>query len=135
MLDIMKTNVITCLGSETVYSAACLMTKHNVGCVVICENKKPIGIVTDKDLLKKVICKNMPLGTKVQEVMNKPVITATSLDAIVKVAKIMEKNNIKRVPIVDPLNGELVGIVTAKDLVGPEADMITVLREYIEAQK
>lgn len=130
--DVMKTNVITASLSETVHSAARRMVEENVGCIVVCENNKPVGMLTNKDLVKKVIYYNIPLGTKVKDVMTAPITTAESLTPVVEIARLMDEKNIKRIPILDPYSKELVGIVTARDLVGIEANMITILRNYIE---
>jgi len=130
--DIMKTEVVTASLLDTVHSAAQKMVEKNVGCIVVCENNKPIGMLTNKDLVKRVICQNIPLGTKVKDVMTTPITIAESLISVDEIVELMDKKNVKRIPIIDPYSKELVGIVTARDLVGIEANMITVLRNYLE---
>jgi len=134
--EVMTADVITALESDTAFSAACKMVEHNIGCLVVCAGKKPVGIVTDTDLIKRVICeKTSSFETELREFMSSPVVSAHPLMLIDEVAELMQKNNIKRLPVVDSSSGELVGIVSAKDLIAAEKNMITVLHNYLDSMR
>lgn len=114
--NIMSKPVITISEDRTVAEAAHLMSTNNIGCLIVVSDGKPVGIITERDILKKVVVPNKPPhSTKVSDVMSKPLITGSPDMDVVYAAKLMISRNIKRLPIVE--NGKLVGIVTFTDLI------------------
>jgi signal-transduction protein with cAMP-binding, CBS, and nucleotidyltransferase domain len=93
------------------------MGKERIGSVIISDNgeKKHMSIFTERDLLTTFLAKEKSLLTEVGEVSSSPLIMANSGTTIHKTAAIMASNHIRRLPI--SKNGELVGIITARDLV------------------
>ncbi len=113
---IMVQKIITVEPSASVKKAAELMNKHEIGCLIVIDNGKPVGIITERDILKRIVNKlRNPQKTKVAEVMSKPLITATCDMRAGEAAKLMIERNIKKLPVVE--NGKLVGLVTLTDLI------------------
>ena len=114
--EIMVDSVITVEAKATVKTAVGLMNKHEIGCLVVVERGKPIGIVTERDILKRVIPKSKdPAKIKVSKIMSKPLLAGKPEMDISKAVKTMFKQKIKKLPVVE--RGRLVGLVTLTDLV------------------
>jgi len=104
---------------DTVQDIAVLMNKHQIGCVIIVNEKQPVGIVTERDIMKRVVSKGIaPKNLKAPDVMSKPLITASPSTPAGDAAKAMLKWNIKKLPVAE--NGQLVGVVTLTDLLRVE---------------
>ena len=75
--DVMSSPVITVNEDSTVEEAAKLMAEYNIGCVIVTkDNGKPVGIITENDLVRRVVSKNLrPSEVKSKEVMSSPLIT------------------------------------------------------------
>jgi CBS-domain-containing membrane protein len=100
---------------DTVQDIAVLMNKYQIGCVIIVDEEQPVGIVTERDIMKRVVSKGIaPKKLKVVDVMSKPLITASPCTSAGDAAKVMLKWNIKKLPVAE--NGRLVGVVTLTDL-------------------
>ena len=114
--DFMTKKVEAISENETVFNTAKIMTSKKIGSVVVMKKNEPIGIITDTDLVRKVIAKYKdPKKTKVKEVMTKNVITITKDDSIRRASVLMSENKIRRLPVIDKDKG-LIGIVTETDL-------------------
>jgi len=116
---IMIEKVVTVEPSVTVKKAAELMNIHEIGCLVVVSCEKPVGILTERDMSKRIVCESRePEKTKVVEVMSKPLITVSPNMRAGDAAKLMLERNIKKLPVVE--NGRLVGLVTLTDLLRSE---------------
>ena len=113
--DVMRKNVISIDSSMTVKDAAIMMVDTNVGCVVITRGNAPIGILTERDFVKKIVSEERDLSTPLADVMSFPLIAVDSGDTVWEAAEIMKKNKIHKAPVED--QGKLVGIITATDIV------------------
>ncbi len=113
--DVMRKNVISIDSSMTVKDAAIMMADTNVGCVVITRGNAPIGIITERDFVKRIVSEERDLSTPLADVMSFPLITVNSDDTVWEAAEIMKRNKIHKVPVED--QGKLVGIITATDIV------------------
>jgi CBS domain-containing protein len=91
------------------------MAEKRVGSVMVWIGGRPIGIFTERDLLKKVLMPGISLKKPVEDVMSSPLITTQYGTQAREVAKIMVANNIKRLPLYK--DDKMVGMVTARDLV------------------
>ncbi|ADP77039.1 putative signal transduction protein with CBS domains [Methanothermus fervidus DSM 2088] len=125
--DAMTPNVITAPPNISVAEAAAIMSKKRVGSIIIKDNSGPIGLVTESDIIRKVVAKDLKASeVKVSEIMTKNLITIEPESEIREAAHLMAKNNIRRLPVVK--NGVLVGIITSTDImvVAPELTEILV---------
>lgn len=67
---------ITCAKTSTLQEAASLMCTHKIGCIIVVDNKKPVGIITNSDIKNKIATGKFPITTAVTNIMSSPVITA-----------------------------------------------------------
>jgi CBS domain-containing protein len=111
--DFMTTNVITIGVNETALYAAKLMHQQDVGDLVVMEGNVPKGIVTERDLVRRVMALKKPLETKVSEIMTNPLITIEDNASLRDAARKMVKYKIRRLPVTK--NTVLVGIIVASD--------------------
>ena len=113
---VMVRNVKTAETEDTVLKAAEIMNKHEIGCVIAVQKKKPVGILTERDILKRVVFKRKdPAKTKVREVMSKPLITIKPNASIKGAIRKIIKENIKKLAVKNA--DDLVGILSLTDLV------------------
>jgi len=109
--------VDTAVPHESVYLAAERMLQRAVGCLVVVDDaNRPIGILTDRDLVQRVMAKGLsPTDTFVQDVMTHGLKTIGEDGTIEAALTLMRSGRFRRVPIVDQ-NSELVGLVTLDDV-------------------
>ena len=113
--DVMKTNVISIDSSMTVKDAACMMDDSNVGCIIITKGNAPLGILTERDFVKKIISKNMALSTPLSEVMSTPLTIISPDETVWEAAEMMKQNGIHKLPVQE--GNKVIGIITTTDLV------------------
>lgn len=124
----MVKNIVTIDQEKTVKQAGELMKKTRKGCLIVTKNGKPVGILSDSDVIKRVVAKNfLPSKIKVKQVMSSPLITISPDDDILSAVRKMKRNNIHRLPVV--LNGKLVGIISLSDIAKTSPEMLDLL-EY-----
>ena len=124
--SIMVDKVVTTKKDATVKEAVELMNKHEIGCLVVVENEEPVGIITERDLLKRVLAESKETkNMKVEEVMSTPVLYVTPNVEVEDAAKLMIQNKIKKLPVVE--KGKLRGLVTLTDLLRIQPQLI---RDY-----
>jgi len=113
--DFMTKEVIKIEVMKSALDATKLMAEREVGSLVVIDGNKPVGIITDRDVMVKVVANGLePSRTKVGEFMSKPLITVGLETPMIEIAKLMEEHGIRRVPVVE--RGEVVGIVTSTDM-------------------
>ena len=128
--DVMVRDVITVVAEASVKEAVELMNRHDIGCLVVMSRGKAVGIVTERDMLRRVLAKSVdPGGIKVSRIMSKPLIAGCSHMDLEDVARIMFRRKIKKLPIVE--EGRLIGIVTLTDMAiaHVEPKMVKVIKE------
>jgi len=113
--DVMVTNIITIEAEATVKNAAELMEKHDIGCLIVINYGNPIGIVTERDMLKKVLLQRRDSGkTKVGNVMSAPLITSHPQTDIREAVRLMNERRIKKLPVLE--EGKLIGLISLTDV-------------------
>ncbi|MCS7110572.1 MAG: CBS domain-containing protein [Candidatus Caldarchaeum sp.] len=113
--DIMSSDVVTVTPETSVYAAARVMAEEEVGSAVVVVGEKPVGIITERDLVRKVLAAGLsPRKTSVSTVMSSPVVVVGENTSLEEAVSIMAQNRIRRLLVV---SGEkLVGIVSATDI-------------------
>jgi PAS domain S-box-containing protein len=114
--DVMSTDVATIHPNETIAQASKVMSMKNISCIVAVEDEQVAGIITETDLLKRVVVSNKDsCKTKVSEVMSSPVETVPYDMCILDASKMLSHHDVKRLPVIN--DGKLAGVVTQTDLV------------------
>ncbi len=111
--DLMTKNVVTVDADKTVIEAATLMSQNDIGDLIVMDNKMPVGIVTERDLVRRVLADGKPRETKVSEVMTAPLKVIDPEAPIKEAARRMVNRRIRRLPVIK--DNKLVGIITAAD--------------------
>lgn len=128
--DAMNRRVIVVKPDTTVREAAKVMTKFRIGSLVVMEDDKLVGIITELDIIWKVVANDSdPNTTLVRDVMTKKVITIKPNKSLEDAADLMVHNKIKKLPVVE--DHKLVGILTATDLISFEPKLIEGLAKLI----
>jgi CBS domain-containing protein len=113
--DIMTKNVITVTADTTIFEAADLMNSKGIGCLLVVQDGVPVGIVTERDFVRRIVAKNLPYSVKVSEIMTKNLVTVDPDMSLKDAARLMSINKIRRLPVLK--QNKLVGIVVASDFV------------------
>lgn len=133
--DVMTSPVIAIGEGETIYKAAQLMNRHEVGCVIVTGKEgKPAGILTERDLITRVLAKNViPGKVKAGKVMTSPLITVDSEETLQEAARKMSRLNVRRLAVV--YKGNLVGIITGKDILAVTPELLEIMQERARIEK
>jgi CBS domain-containing protein len=119
--NICNREVVIARRDDSIVEIARLMRRHHVGSVVICEERhghnKPVGIVTDRDLVVEVMATSVDEGeVSAGDIMSYELLTAREQDGLWEVMQRMRARGVRRVPVVDK-DGGLLGILTADDII------------------
>jgi len=113
--DVMVTNLITIEAGASAKKAAELMDKHDIGCLIVISYGNPIGIITERDMLRRVLLQRRDLAkTKVGNIMSAPLITSHSQTDIRDAIRLMNERRIKKLPVIE--DGNLIGLVSLTDV-------------------
>ena len=112
-----KTVTLNADSDPTVLDATKLMLRNKVGSVVMVnKNNGPVGIVTERDVLRKVATSRKMLGdVKAKDIMSRPVITIKPYDSVEKAAAVMAKMKIKRLVVIEQ-DGSMEGVISLTDI-------------------
>jgi len=111
-------SVVNVTPDTSVLFVAELMRSKNLGCVVIAEEQKPVGIVTDRDfaLRRDVLCNEEADQAPVSRIMTREVFTIRKDTGIFDAIQEMKSSGVRRLPVVDA-GGRLVGLITLDDII------------------
>ncbi|MBK5132996.1 CBS domain-containing protein [Candidatus Bathyarchaeota archaeon] len=127
--DVMSSPVVTLDEFVTSNKVAKIMAKNALGCVIV-TNKigKPVGIITERDLVQRVLAKNLvPDAVEAKSIMTSPLVTISPESTVTEAAKQMNSLNIRRLGVI--YKGSLNGIVTSKDVLGVMPELIEIIQE------
>ncbi len=126
--EIMNSPVITGLVEETIEDIANRMFDCEISSVVIMDGNKPVGIVTDRDIVSKVVTQNKkPREMSVKEVMSSPLFTINDDKDVTEASKIMREKNIKKLGVSH--NNKLMGIISVSDIVAVMPEIYAIVAE------
>ena len=112
--DVMTESVVTATPDTSVREVAETMRERNVGSVVLVEDGRPVGFVTDRDLAVSVLADGRDPSDRACDHASAPVVTAGPDLDITEAAELMVEHGIRRLPVLE--GGELIGIITLDDL-------------------
>ncbi len=127
--DVMTSPVITVRGDSTVDKAAKLMRDNDIGCVIVtAENDKPVGIITDRDIVVRVVAEDIqPSKIKAKKIMSTPLITIDADKTINEAAREMNRRDVRRLAVM--YRGRLVGIISSKDIISVTPELMEIMQE------
>ena len=133
--NIMKNQVISIDSSMSAKDAAKMMSDSGVGCLVVTQENIPVGILTERDFVTRVVFLSGSSSVPVRDVMSSPLIAISPKETIRNLADIMKEKKIHKVPVID--GKKLVGIVTATDLIrkcviGSDSDMKQICSSFAQ---
>lgn len=133
--DVMTSPVVTIDEDDSVIKAAQLMDQHNVGCIIVTSKQgKPLGIITERDLVARVLAKNTQTSKlTAKEVMTSPLITVDPDETLNEAARRMSRLNIRRLGVM--YKGSLVGIVSSKDILAVTPELIEMIQERARIER
>jgi CBS domain-containing protein len=130
--DVMVKAPITLPVDATIEQAACVMDRDAVGAVVITDRGRPVGLLTDRDLVVRALARRMPPDSRVDAVMSPGVVCVDADEELGRVMAILGSHPFRRVPVVD---GErMIGMVTVDDLIVRLAGDLHELTKGVTAQ-
>ncbi len=127
--DVMSSPVVTVNEKETVTKVAKLMGTHDLGCIIVTgKDGKPLGIITERDLVKRVLAKNRPrYKLAAKDVMTAPLITIDPEENLSEASRRMSRLNVRRLGVM--YKGELVGIISSKDILAVTPELIEIMQQ------
>jgi CBS domain-containing protein len=128
--EIMTTEVKTVSPKSTIQQAAKLMSQFRIGCLLVAEKKTLVGIITESDIMREVVSKNLlPSKAKVEEFMTREVVAVGPDTEIEDAADAMTERKVKRLPVI--YKNQLVGIVSAVDIVAAEPKLMEQIAKIV----
>lgn len=129
--------LITCSSETTVKTVAEIMTKKNVGAILVVENTLPVGIITDKDLRNKIVTGEFPITTTAASIMTTPVVTYPKKMTVTQAQMAMMKSNISHLCLTKDgtTNTKAVGILSKHDVMVSLGNNPAVLIKAIKRAK
>jgi CBS domain-containing protein len=125
--DIMNSPVISASPQDTIKDIATKMKEERIGSIVIMENEKAVGIITDWDIVSNAVINDVkPTMVKASDIMQK-LHTIEGEEGITEAARILRQHNIKRLGVV--YKNRLVGIISASDVIAVTPDLVDVISE------
>jgi CBS domain-containing protein len=114
--DLMVRNLITIESDSSVKQAAESMNKYEIGCLIVCKKGHAVGIITERDLLKRVVAKAKDVKTtRVKEIMSSPLTTVKPATEVEEAVKLMFQTKIKKLPVINDKKHPI-GLVTSTDI-------------------
>ena len=131
--EVMSSPERTIRMGANVIDAVKKMNKFEIGCLVVVEGRRPVGIITDKDVLRKVVESLAdPSLTKVQEIISTPLKVVPEDFSVERLAQVMVRYRIKKLPVVR--DGRLVGVATQTDLVKSTPALVSLIDELSQSK-
>ena len=129
--EAMKTNLAMVKPITTILEAAKIMKKRKIGNVIIVEKEQPIGILTESDILKKVVAEGKNVNDViVKDVMTTPIVVIDPYVTLEEAMETMGKCNVRRLPVTE--NDKLIGIITQKDISRMSPILHEISREWYD---
>jgi CBS domain-containing protein len=127
--------VVIARATESIYEASQLMCRFSVGNVLVIENKHPVGILTDRDIIIRVVAQGKdPRKALIGDVMSAPIISIKESAGLGDAIRLMRSRGIRRLPVIDE-DGQLAGIVTLDDLIELLAEEMSALVALIKYEQ
>ena len=128
--DVMAKDVRVVRPDTSIKEVVATMNKFDIGSIVVVQGDRPVGIITERDILRRLVEPCLaPETLTARQVMTSPVLTIIETASIEEAAKLMVRKRVKKLPVVN--NQKLVGIVTFTDIVTKVPTMLSILEELV----
>jgi signal-transduction protein with cAMP-binding, CBS, and nucleotidyltransferase domain len=133
--DVMSSPAATVPENTPIDKTAQLMSDGRLGCIIVTsKDGKALGIITESDLVKRVLAKNIrPNKLTAKEVMSTPLITVEPDEILTETARRMNKLNVRRMGVI--YKGNLVGIISSKDILAITPDLLENMQEKARIER
>ena len=132
--DIMTKAVVTTRPNASVREAVKIMERQDIGSIVVMEKDRPVGIITERDIVVKVASPSAdPRNMKVQEIMSSPVVSIKSDASVEEAVAAMAKKKIKKIVVLE--DGKLAGMLTYTDVAKAAPNMMRLYDDLIKQCK
>lgn len=128
--DVMTKDLRVVRPDTSVKEVVATMNKFNIGSIIIVQGDRPVGIITERDILRRQVEPCLaPEVLSARQIMTSPLITISDTASIEEAAKLMARKKAKRLPVMN--NDKLVGIITFTDIVFKVPTMLSILEELV----
>ena len=128
--DIMAKNIKTVKPNDSVHAAVLKMNKFDIGCVIVISSGRPVGIITETNVMRRIVEPRMdPATVWAKDIMTSPLVTIDQTAAVEEAAKIMADKNINRLPVTN--GNKLVGLISSTDIVKANPTQLGILDELL----
>ena len=128
--DVMTKDVKVVGPDSSVHKVVAAMNKYNIGSIIVVQDDKPNGVISERDILRMVVepCLS-PETITAKQIMTSPVITICESASMDEVVKLMAEKRVRKIPVMK--KDKLVGIITYTDILSTVLSMISILGELI----
>jgi CBS domain-containing protein len=131
--DVMTKNPRVVRRDTSVQEVVATMNKFDISSVIVVQEERPVGIITHKDIMSKIVQSRIPPdAVTAREVMSTPIVTINEDASIDEAVRLMAKKNIKKLPVVT--DQKLVGIITSMDLVREEPKLTALMESLLKSK-
>ena len=128
--DIMRRNVKTVRTDDSVHAAVLKMNKFQIGSVIVTNNGRAVGIITERNILQRIVEPRLDSGTVwAKDIMSAPLITVEPNDAVEEAARTMAQKRIKKLAVVE--GEKVVGVISTSDIVRSSPTQLGILEELL----
>jgi len=129
----MRRNVKTVRTDDSVHAAVLKMNKFQIGSVIVTNNGRAVGIITERNILERIVEPRLdPATIWAKDIMSSPLVTVDPNDTVDEAAKIMAQKRIKKLPVVE--GDKVVGVVSTSDIVRANPTQIGILEELLRVR-
>jgi CBS domain-containing protein len=126
----MAKNVKTVRTDDSVHDAVVKMNKFDVGSVIVTSNNRPVGIITSKNVLVRIVEPRLDAGVvRAKDIMSSPLITIDASAPLEEAAKLMAQRHIKKLAVVE--GDKVVGVLSTSDIVRANPTQLSILQELL----
>mgnify|MGYP001121919393 CR=1 FL=1 len=128
--DVMSKEVKVVRPDTSMKEVVATMNKFNIGSIIVVQGDRPVGIITERDILRRLVEPCLaPETLTARQIMTSPVLTVNETASIEEAARLMAKRKIKKLPVLN--GGKLAGIITFTDIAFKVPTLISILEELV----
>ncbi|MFW5852599.1 MAG: cyclic nucleotide-binding/CBS domain-containing protein [Nanoarchaeota archaeon] len=120
--DIMTKDVVITTPDASVKGVAQKMNSKQISCIIVSDKKKPIGIISERDFIRKVFAKDAKKGMKAKDIMSTPVLSISPRETVNNAARLMRENKIRHMLVTN--ENKVKGVITETDVLSGETEYV-----------